>query len=166
MSKSDITLPIVNSCIIIILSGLLFYNVWIKDDVKVVNIVINDVEMADSTVLSFQDSVYNYMVHLNIAHPEVAMRQAVLESGYFTSSVFKENNNMFGMRPAINRPNVSIGENRGYAVYKDWKQSIVDYALWQVWSAKRLSEDEYYGLLQRIYAEDSSYVETLKNIKL
>ena len=48
--------------------------------------------------ISFEDSVYNYILELNIQHPEVVLRQARIESGNFKSRVFLENNNMFGMK--------------------------------------------------------------------
>jgi len=56
--------------------------------------------------------------------------QAMHETGVFTSPVFMENNNAFGMRQPEKRPTVSIGENRGYAVYESVEDSIRDLILW------------------------------------
>ena len=114
--------------------------------------------------ISFADSVKLLIQQTNIAHPDIVYRQAVLESGNFTSAIFRENNNLFGMRRAYRRPHTQTGENRGYAVYGSWQMSVADYALWQAWSAKRLDRQAYIQLLGRIYAEDSEYINNL-NIK-
>ena len=62
--------------------------------------------------ISFEDSVYNYILELNIQHPEVVLRQARIESGNFKSRIFLENNNMFGMKMPNKRPNMASGSNR------------------------------------------------------
>lgn len=112
--------------------------------------------------LEFEDSVRVYINELNIAHPDIVLRQARIESGNFTSTIFKENHNMFGMRVATQRPHLSIGENKGYAVYESWKHSIIDYALLQSWSYKKLNREEYLGRLGNTYAEDPLYIQKVK----
>ena len=114
--------------------------------------------------MSMADSVKLLIKQMNIAHPDIVFRQAQVETGHFTSAVFKENNNLFGMRRAYSRPHVQTGENRGYAVYESWKMSVADYALFQAWSAKRLDRQAYIELLGRTYAEDNEYINKL-NIK-
>ena len=114
--------------------------------------------------LTIADSVKLLIHQTNIAHPDIVYRQAVLESGNFTSDIFRENNNIFGMRMAFSRPNVQTGGNRGFAVYENWKDSLYDYALWQVYSAKGLSREAYIELFGSIYSEDSEYINKL-NIK-
>jgi len=115
-----------------------------------------------SEQIAFEDSVKLYIEQLNIAHPEIVFKQARIESGNFTSRVFKENNNMFGMRVPQQRPNLSIGKNRGYAVYKNWQHSVIDYALLQSWSYKKLDKDQYLQQLDHSYAEDTLYIQKLK----
>ena len=112
--------------------------------------------------LEFRDSVFNYIQELNIKHPEIVFKQAQIESGNFSSKVFRENNNMFGMRVPFRRANTVIGENRGYAVYESWRHSVIDYALYQMYSAKNLSEEEYIKFLAKNYAEDPHYATKLK----
>ena len=106
-----------------------------------------------------------YIIGLNIKFPHIVFAQAKLESGYFKSTIFRENNNLFGMRVASRRPTTNKGENRGHAVFDNWKESVLDYAFYQ---AKFLgdikSEGEYIQYLKANYAEDPGYVE--KVIKL
>lgn len=111
--------------------------------------------------ISFEDSVYNYILELNIQHPEVVLRQARIESGNFKSRVFLENNNMFGMKIPNKRPNMVSGSNMGYAVYNNWQESVIDYALYQVYSGKNLSKEDYIKMLNNNYAEDTEYLNKL-----
>lgn len=111
--------------------------------------------------ISFEDSVYNYILELNIQHPEVVLRQARIESGNFKSRVFLENNNMFGMKIPNKRPNMVSGSNMGYAVYNNWQESVIDYALYQVYSGKNLSKEDYINMLNNNYAEDVEYLNKL-----
>jgi len=56
--------------------------------------------------------------------------QAAHETGNFTSKIFEENNNLFGMKlPAI-RKTLAIGENKGHAVYKSIQDCIKDFKLY------------------------------------
>lgn len=118
----------------------------------------------DLISLNIQDSVMNHLFQIRVAHPYIAHAQAILESANFTSKLFKENHNHFGMKLAKVRPTTAIGVRNGYALYKSWQDCNIDYALWQASYARNLSEEEYYALLQRNYAEDSSYATKLKQI--
>ena len=106
-----------------------------------------------------------YILELNIKYPHIVMAQAEIETGHFTSQIFKENHNLFGMKVATKRPTTNKGEENGHAYYENWKESVVDYAFY---SAQYLSdiktEKEYLQYLSRSYAEDTSYVYKIKNI--
>jgi len=56
--------------------------------------------------------------------------QAAHETGNFTSKIFKENNNLFGMKHPAIRQTTSIGEKKGYASYTSIESSIEDMALY------------------------------------
>jgi len=56
--------------------------------------------------------------------------QAKHETGNYTSAIFKENNNLFGMKLAKVRDKTATGENRGHAVYETLEDSIEDLDLW------------------------------------
>lgn len=107
--------------------------------------------------MTFEDSVFTYIVELNIKHPDVVLKQAKIESGNFKSKVFLENNNMFGFKKAFKRANTQIDTNRGYAVYDSWQECVIDYALYQTYSAKNLGREEYIIFLGKHYAEDPNY---------
>ena len=87
------------------------------------------------------DALRAYIYQLGIKHPDVVYAQAILETGNFSSRIFKENNNLFGMKyvdtvwckrlGARYRPTVATGEQHEHAVYKDWRKSVEDYLLWQ-----------------------------------
>lgn len=108
-----------------------------------------------------------YILQLNIRYPYIVMAQAEIETGHFTSQIFKENHNLFGMKVATRRPTTNKGEENGHAYYDNWKESVVDYAFY---SAQYLSEikteKSYLEYLRQSYAEDTSYVsQILKLIK-
>ena len=106
-----------------------------------------------------------YIIGLNIKFPHIVFAQAKLESGYFKSTIFRENNNLFGMKIATRRPTTNKGENRGHAVFETWKESVLDYAFYQArFLGDIKSEGEYIQYLRANYAEDPGYVD--KVIKL
>ena len=108
-----------------------------------------------------------YILQLNIKFPQVVLAQAELESGHFTSPIFKENHNFFGMKQATRRPTTNKGENKGHAVFDTWRDCVVDYAFYSATYLNDMkSEAEYLEYLRQNYAEDPNYVETLKKIIL
>ena len=100
---------------------------------------------------------------LNFKFPYIILAQSYQETGRFTSTIFRENENLFGMKQAVLRTNLAKGTNRGHAYYDTWQDSVIDYALY---SATYLSdiktEGEYFEYLRQNYAEDKSYVTRLK----
>lgn len=106
------------------------------------------------------------MEGMNIMYIDVAIAQSKLETNNYTSDIFLESGNLFGMKVAKLRPYTHFGEHRGHADYKGmWKLSVIDYALWQAREAKNVkSIDQYYYLLSKMYAEDPNYINKLKKI--
>lgn len=112
-----------------------------------------------------EEKFVNKIKELNFPFPNIVYAQAILESNRFTSSIFKENNNIFGMRLATQRITSAKGENNTYAYYSHWTESLIDYALYSAnYLSKLKTEEDYYNYLQQNYAEDSRYVEKLKEI--
>lgn len=112
-----------------------------------------------------EEKLKEYIIGLNIKFPHIVFAQAKLESGYFKSTIFRENNNLFGMKIATRRPTTNKGENRGHAAFDNWKESVVDYAFYQArYLGDIKTEQEYIQYLKANYAEDPGYVE--KVIKL
>jgi len=102
---------------------------------------------------------------LNFRYPHIILAQAKLESGHFKSTIFLENNNMFGMKEAKLRANLAKGTNRGHAYYDTWQDCILDYALYySTYLSDIRTEGEYFEYLRQNYAEDKTYVQRLKEI--
>lgn len=101
---------------------------------------------------------------LDIKYPHIVYAQAYIESGNFKSKLFRTNNNLFGMKEAKSRINLALGSRRGYAYYRNWEDSVLDYAFYMTYKSKYLnSEDSYYSMLSKSYAENPNYVSVLKN---
>jgi len=82
---------------------------------------------------------------LNFRYPHIILAQAKLESGYFKSTIFLENNNMFGMKQAKLRANLAKGTNRNHAYYDTWQDCILDYALYySTYLSDIRTEGEYF----------------------
>lgn len=138
--------------------GILFAN-----DTIIVN---NEGTFAISHENEFNEELLkSYIKELNIPFPEIVFAQAKLESNNFKSKIFKENNNLFGMKKASVRSTTAMGEQYNHAIYESWKESVLDYALW---SCKYLSgiktKEQYLAYLGDNYAEDSLYVKKLRYI--
>lgn len=97
-------------------------------------------------------------------YPDIIIAQALVESSYFKSPVFIENNNMFGMREAKVRITISKGSNLKHAYYENWRDCVVDRALYEARYLSKLSREEYFKYLDNTYAEGSGYSDLLKRV--
>lgn len=103
--------------------------------------------------------------HLNFKYPYIVYAQALLETGRFKKPIFLENNNLFGMKEAMVRVSTSLGTENGHAYYKNWKESLIDYALYYATYLSRIdNEDDYISYLSQRYAEDRDYAKKLREI--
>ena len=111
------------------------------------------------------DKLKSYLRELQIEYPHIVYAQACLETGNFTSSIFRSNHNLFGMREARGRISTNKGAENGHAVYHNWRESVMDYALYQCSYLRNVkSEAEYYAYLRTYYAEDTTYVSKVAQI--
>ena len=99
----------------------------------------------------FQDQLLELIFEIKLEHPYIVLAQAILESGNYQSQVFKENNNLFGMKMPYRRSTLAVGINKGHAVFKSWKHSVYDYGLYQMAYMRGLSENDYLDYLNKIY---------------
>lgn len=114
-----------------------------------------------------QREVYQQIVSIGIKFPDVALAQAILESGNFKSKIAKENNNFFGMRLPKNRETTAVGQKSGYARYLSWKESIKDFKLWQDSLFKKrpnMTRSQYLSYISRIYSETPNYISRIRLI--
>jgi flagellum-specific peptidoglycan hydrolase FlgJ len=112
--------------------------------------------------------VYYQLVKNNIKFPNIVFAQCLIETGYFTSDLFYNQKNLFGMKQPRIRETKSVGISKsGYATYNTWVESIEDYRLWQqsvLKNKQNITEEEYLELLSRIYAEDKKYINKIKSL--
>ena len=112
-----------------------------------------------------EDKLIEMIVGLNFKFPEIVLAQSILESSNFTSNIFIENNNLFGMKEATQRITTSTGSQLGHAYYQTWRDSVIDYALfYATYMSKISSQEDYFDFLAQYYATDPDYVKKLKNI--
>jgi flagellum-specific peptidoglycan hydrolase FlgJ len=91
----------------------------------------------------------------------MALKQAEVETGNFTSAIFKENNNLFGHRhhPSGWKGVEMKPTNRGHLMFAHWTDCVVHHKLWQ---KANYNEKTYARFLKRIgYAEDPNYIAKL-----
>jgi uncharacterized FlgJ-related protein len=111
-----------------------------------------------------EDKLVRKLKELNIRYPHIVLAQAKLESNNYSSRIFIDNNNLFGMKEARVRINLAKGTQYKHAYYNTWQESVLDYAFWMAtYGSKCKTEQQYYNLLNG-YAEDSNYQAKLKNI--
>jgi len=105
------------------------------------------------------------MNEVGIVYPDIVMAQAKIETGHFTSKVFRENHNLFGMKLPRQRSTTAIGEQYNHAEYTSWRQSVVDYKLWQDKVLTKVKgRRAYLRYLHKNYAENKQYVKLIKQM--
>lgn len=117
--------------------------------------------------LSFnEDNLKKEIQRLHIRFPSIVLAQSKLETGNYTSPIFLQNNNLFGMKCAQTRATTNTGENLNHAKYNTWQESLLDYSLWQESFTRDLNtEEEYLQFLDKYYAEGMNYSNKLKQLK-
>lgn len=112
-----------------------------------------------------EEKLITKIKELNIKFPHIVMAQAKLETGNFTSKVFKENNNLFGMKESSIRITTSKGTENNHAYYNNWYESVLDYSFYQCRYLSNIqTEEQYLQYLGQSYAENPKYVDTLINM--
>jgi hypothetical protein len=102
------------------------------------------------------DNVRDYIILLKIKNPNIVLRQAILETGWFKcTNCSLDKNNLFGFR-----------YNHKYIEFNHWKESIHYYANWQYYKGYSYVQN-YYDFLKSVgYATSEEYENKLKNIIL
>lgn len=112
-----------------------------------------------------QEALVEYVYSLNVRFPHIILAQAHLESGKFTSGIFVNNNNLFGMRQARLRPTTNKGTRNGFAKYDHWRDSVMDYILYYaVYMHRFKTEEAYYAYLDGSYADNAHYSKLIRKI--
>lgn len=101
-----------------------------------------------------QEGLMEALVYYEVDHPEIVYAQAVLETGWFTSSLCLNSHNLFGLYNS---------KKMGYYKFNHWTESVVAYKNWI--QRRYKPPEDYYKFLSRIhYAEDPTYISKLKQI--
>lgn len=112
-----------------------------------------------------EDKLIDKLKELNVKFPYIALAQAKLETGNFTSKVFRENNNLFGMREAKQRITTAQGTENNHAYYYSWGESVLDYSFYQCRYLSNINtEEQYFQYLSQSYAENPNYVSILRDM--
>ena len=112
-----------------------------------------------------QGQLVEELKRLNVRYPYIVLAQSILETGYWESRIYQENNNLFGMKQARARATTAKGTQLGHAYYDNWKESVTDYALYQAAYLNKLrSESKYLKYLDKNYAEAKNYDDALLTI--
>ncbi len=121
--------------------------------------------VSDTTGEFSTDKMAYLMKELNIKYPHIVYAQSLIETGHFDSKIFKENNNLFGMKQARTRVTTAQGTQYNHAYYDNWRESVYDYAFYQCRYLSGLkNEEEYLAYLGRSYAEDPNYVSKIRRL--
>ena len=114
--------------------------------------------------LSFtEDRMIEYANKIGIKYVDVMVAQSRIETGWYSSKIFKEGFNLFGMKLAKKRPTTASGEHRKHAKYDSWLKSVEDYKLWQEMVLKKVSsKEEYLAYISKHYAENTNYLNLIK----
>jgi uncharacterized FlgJ-related protein len=99
----------------------------------------------------FIDSVFDYICESKILHPEIVIKQAILETGWFKSKFLMNKNNIFAFR------------KKKYLSFNSWKESVDYYKSWQKKHYTNTQEN-YYQFLVRIKYATPEYPLHLKKI--
>ena len=100
--------------------------------------------------------IYEAMGYFDVRFPDLVYAQSILETGYYSSDVCLQKNNLFGLYDSTNRT---------YRTYKYWWESVREY--------KRLVQDKFKGetledyliFLDTLpYATDTAYITKLKDV--
>lgn len=102
--------------------------------------------------------VFSLCLLYNVSYPEIVASQYALETGYGTSRVFKQQNNLFGFYYKGKYMDFESPEHC-ILYYKDWqKRKLNKYR-------SQCNDGDYYHFLSWIgYAEDTLYISKLKSV--
>lgn len=102
------------------------------------------------------DSIlYDALIHYEVRYPKSVLAQAKLESGNYTSYVYKTKNNFLGLYNS---------RKKDYYEFEHWTQCIIAYK--KLVEYKLKEGENYHDFLERIgYAEDPAYVDKVKTIE-
>lgn len=119
---------------------------------------INEPEPINDSIL------YQFLLDNNAWYPDILLKQAKLESGNYTSNIYNQTNNLYGMKKVGRRQTTQLKDTyNGYGCYSNWCESVLDRMLWDVFRFNNIkpTKEEYLKALEQ-YAEDNNYISKLQ----
>lgn len=113
-----------------------------------------DVHQVQAQHIDAQE-VANYIYASGVLHPEIVLRQAIYETGWFKSKHTIQKNNIFGFR-----------HSKQYMKFESWRACVDYYVGWQKRKYTNTKEDYYKFLVRIRYAQSEVYIQQLKKVKL
>lgn len=101
------------------------------------------------------ESLYQEILKNNIKHPKIVLAQAILETGWFRSSVCRKKGNLFGLRNP---------RTHDYYNFNDWRESVKAYYDKVQYRYKNKNENYLIWLKKIRYAEDKGYIEAVMRV--
>lgn len=110
-------------------------------------------------LIYFYITILKYFYGFGKISTSLVYAQAWHETGGFQSNIYRENNNLFGMRKAKIRKSPALGERNGSAYYRSDFDSIRDYFSRQKNFRINSESDELFlsSTVNSGYAEDPNY---------
>lgn len=120
----------------------------------------------------FQNELRNKLRTLTTMSNEVALfitAQAVLETGNFTSNLYTEQHNLFGMKEPTQRITTALKVGDMFAHYTNNINSVIDYLLWVSYMGfqqKHLTDLDKFmlRLANSNYCPEQNYIKKIKQI--
>lgn len=110
------------------------------------------------------DSIlYAFLKDNNAWYPDILLKQAKVESANYSSNIYENTNNLYGMKKVGKRQTTQLNNTyKGYGCYNNWCLSVLDRILWDIFIFKgeKPNREEYLKAMS-IYAEDEDYINKL-----
>ena len=118
-----------------------------------------------NTPKDINDSIlYKFLVDNNAWFPDILLKQAKIESSNYSSDVYLNANNLYGMKKVGKRQTTQLNNTyKGYGCYNNWCLSVLDRMLWDIFIFNNVkpSKEEYLKAIS-IYAEDTNYIKKIR----
>lgn len=117
------------------------------------HVVCNNIAVK-SEIENPEHNLLRVLKEINVKYPEIVYSQAILETGHFTSRVYKKYNNLFGLYNS---------SKSDYYSFSTWQESVLAYKKYIQYKLHK--NEDYYIFLKRIgYAEDPLYINKIKQL--
>lgn len=109
-----------------------------------------------SDAQTLRDDIKKYVYKLGFKYPDIVYQQFKIESASGKSNLAVNYNNLTGMKFPTVRLTTSIGKTKsGFAIYGDWRDSIIDRLLLDYYSQwNNLSREDYLNKMRTIYCKN------------